>query len=74
MERLLRAVGACAVAFLVVLGAVAALPDGVREAVPDRVVGGAVLVLGVVALRARARTRSRDRSRTRTRAEARVRV
>ncbi|MBW5484735.1 hypothetical protein [Streptomyces bambusae] len=43
---MLLAVGGCGVAFLVVLGAVALLPADVREALPDGLVGGAVLVLG----------------------------
>lgn len=46
MERLLRAVGRCALAFVLVLGIVALLPRGMRDAVPDGVVGGAVLVVG----------------------------
>ncbi|MFD9303071.1 hypothetical protein ACFWCB_10410 [Streptomyces sp. NPDC060048] len=46
MDRLLRATAGCGLAFLLVLGVVAALPRGVRDAVPDPVIGGAVLVLG----------------------------
>lgn len=45
MERLLRAAGRCALAFLLVLGLVAVLPRAVRDAVPDAVIGGAVLVV-----------------------------
>ncbi|MFG2984709.1 hypothetical protein ACGFYQ_26225 [Streptomyces sp. NPDC048258] len=48
MDRLLRAAGRCALAFLLVLGVVALLPRGLRDAVPDAVIGGAVLVLGWV--------------------------
>ncbi|MGW7101045.1 hypothetical protein [Streptomyces sp. NPDC054883] len=46
MDRLLRAAGRAALAFLLVLGVVALLPAAVREAVPDGVIGGTVLVLG----------------------------
>ncbi|MFD0269268.1 hypothetical protein ACFVGY_22270 [Streptomyces sp. NPDC127106] len=49
MDRLLRAAGRCALAFLLVLGVVALLPRAVQEAVPDAVIGGAVLVLGALA-------------------------
>ncbi|MFJ1568445.1 hypothetical protein ACIOG8_30260 [Streptomyces erythrochromogenes] len=45
MERLFRAAGRCALAFLLVLGLVALLPPAVRAAVPDGVIGGAVAVL-----------------------------
>ncbi|MFB7467975.1 hypothetical protein ACFCZ1_31545 [Streptomyces sp. NPDC056224] len=48
MDRLLRAAGRCALAFLLVLGVVALLPRALRDAVPDAVIGGAVLVLGWV--------------------------
>ncbi|MEU8459563.1 hypothetical protein [Streptomyces sp. NPDC029003] len=51
MDRLLRVAGPCALAFLLVLGVVALLPRGVREALPDAVVGGAVLLLGAVGVR-----------------------
>ncbi|MFD8985834.1 hypothetical protein [Streptomyces sp. NPDC059564] len=51
MDRLLRVAGLCALAFLLVLGVVALLPRGVRDAVPDAVVGGAVLLLGAVGVR-----------------------
>ncbi|MEU7067090.1 hypothetical protein ACIA6C_04295 [Streptomyces sp. NPDC051578] len=51
MDRLLRAVGRAALAFLLVLGVVALLPAAVREAVPEGVIGGAVLVLGGVGAR-----------------------
>ncbi|MDJ0379639.1 hypothetical protein [Streptomyces sp. G-G2] len=51
MDGSLRAVGACAVAFLLVLGVVAVLPPGV----PPGVVGGAVLLLGAVGARRLAR-------------------
>ncbi|MEU9037787.1 hypothetical protein AB0D45_23180 [Streptomyces sp. NPDC048352] len=50
-DILLRATGRCVLAFLLVLGVVALLPRAVREAVPDAVVGGAVLVLGAVGVR-----------------------
>ncbi|CAL9446095.1 hypothetical protein SUDANB120_02343 [Streptomyces sp. enrichment culture] len=46
MDRLLRIAGRCALAFLLVLGVVALLPRTVQDAVPDGVIGGAVLVLG----------------------------
>lgn len=45
MDRLLRAAGRCALAFLLVLGVVALLPRAVREAVPDSLIGGAVVVV-----------------------------
>ncbi|MBT2479418.1 hypothetical protein [Streptomyces sp. ISL-94] len=45
MERLLRAAGRCALAFLLVLGLVALLPRALRDAVPDAVIGGAVVVV-----------------------------
>ncbi|WP_329195523.1 MULTISPECIES: hypothetical protein [unclassified Streptomyces] len=51
MDRVLRAVGRAALAFLLVLGVVALLPAAVREAVPEGVFGGAVLVLGGVGAR-----------------------
>ncbi|MEU8434187.1 hypothetical protein AB0F18_14945 [Streptomyces sp. NPDC029216] len=51
MDRLLRAAGQCALAFLLVLGVVALLPHALREAVPHAVVGGAVLALGAVGVR-----------------------
>ncbi|MFF5705457.1 hypothetical protein ACFY7H_23595 [Streptomyces sp. NPDC012794] len=50
-DRLLRVAGRCALAFLLVLGVVALLPRTVREAVPDAVVGGTVLLLGAVGVR-----------------------
>ncbi|MFD3545907.1 hypothetical protein ACFWUW_09865 [Streptomyces sp. NPDC058655] len=48
MDRLLRAAGRCALALLLALGALAVLPRAAREAVPDSVVGGAVIVLVAV--------------------------
>ncbi|MEV4192861.1 hypothetical protein [Streptomyces toxytricini] len=51
MDRLLRIAGRCALAFLLVLGVVALLPRTVQDAVPDGVIGGAVLVLGAVGAR-----------------------
>lgn len=42
---MLRTVGRCALAFLLALGALALLPRAVRDAVPDSVIGGAVIVL-----------------------------
>ena len=51
MDRLLRAAGRCAVAFLLVLGVMALLPRAVQDAVPDAVIGGAVLGLGALAVR-----------------------
>ncbi|WP_405492476.1 hypothetical protein [Streptomyces sp. NBC_00096] len=51
MDRLLRAAGGCGLAFLLVLGVVAVLPSGVRDALPDAVIGGAVLVLGALGAR-----------------------
>ncbi|MEU5805770.1 hypothetical protein [Streptomyces sp. NPDC047718] len=59
MERLLRAAGRCALAFLLVLGVVALLPRAVQEAVPDAVIGGAVLVLGALAAARRVPKRPR---------------
>ncbi|MFJ7156593.1 hypothetical protein ACIQUQ_16785 [Streptomyces sp. NPDC101118] len=58
MTRLLLGVGGCAVAFLLVLGLISLLPPTVQDAVPDSVLGGAVLVLGLAgALRAARRPR-----------------
>ncbi|MEU3775463.1 hypothetical protein AB0F11_20035 [Streptomyces sp. NPDC032472] len=51
MDRLLRMAGRCALAFLLVLGVVALLPRAVQDAVPDSVIGGAVLVLAAVGAR-----------------------
>ncbi|WP_330330644.1 hypothetical protein OHS33_13480 [Streptomyces sp. NBC_00536] len=51
MDGFLRGLGACAVAFFLVLGVVAMLPPGV----PHTVVGGAVMLLGAVAARRIAR-------------------
>ncbi|MFJ2820886.1 hypothetical protein ACIO7M_07220 [Streptomyces toxytricini] len=51
MDRLLRIAGRCALAFLLVLGVVALLPRTVQDAVPEGVIGGAVLVLGAVGAR-----------------------
>ncbi|MFF3017498.1 hypothetical protein [Streptomyces sp. NPDC057939] len=51
MDRLLRAAGGFALAFLLVLGIVAVLPRAVQHAVPHAVIGGAVLVLGAVGAR-----------------------
>ncbi|MEU6864102.1 hypothetical protein ABZ924_12625 [Streptomyces sp. NPDC046876] len=51
MDRLLRMAGCCALAFLLVLGVVALLPRAVQDAVPDSVIGGAVLVLAAVGAR-----------------------
>lgn len=45
VDRLIRAAGWCALAFLLVLGVVALLPPAVQESVPNTVIGGAVLVL-----------------------------
>lgn len=45
MDRLLRAAGRCALAFLLVLGVVALLPRAVRDALPDALIGGAVAVV-----------------------------
>ncbi|MGR4878863.1 hypothetical protein ACIPUC_05420 [Streptomyces sp. LARHCF249] len=45
MDRLLRAAGRCTLAFLLVLGVVALLPRAVRDAVPDALIGGAVVVV-----------------------------
>ncbi|MEU2395374.1 hypothetical protein ACSHWO_21520 [Streptomyces sp. HUAS TT3] len=59
MDRLLRAAGRCALAFLLVLGVVALLPRAVQEAVPDAVIGGAVLVLGALAAARRVPKRPR---------------
>ncbi|MCX5198398.1 hypothetical protein OOK31_31710 [Streptomyces sp. NBC_00249] len=51
MDRMLRIAGRCALAFLLVLGVVALLPRAVRGALPDAVIGGAVLALGAVGAR-----------------------
>jgi hypothetical protein len=51
VDRLLRIAARCALAFLLVLGVVALLPRTVQDAVPDGVIGGAVLVLGAVGAR-----------------------
>lgn len=51
MDRLLRVAGGCGLAFLLVLGVVAVLPRGARDAVPNVVIGGAVLVLGALGAR-----------------------
>ncbi|MER7465450.1 hypothetical protein [Streptomyces sp. NPDC097981] len=51
LDGLLRAVGRCVLAFLLVLGVVAVLPRAVQDAVPDGVIGGAVLVLGALGAR-----------------------
>ncbi|MFD7627853.1 hypothetical protein ACFV7Q_17765 [Streptomyces sp. NPDC059851] len=59
MDRLLRAAGRCALAFLLVLGVVALLPNAVQEAVPDAVIGGVVLVLGALAAARRVPKRPR---------------
>ncbi|MFJ3924889.1 hypothetical protein [Streptomyces sp. NPDC090022] len=48
MDRLLLGAGGAAVSFLLVLGGVALLPDALRDSVPNSVIGGVVLVLGVV--------------------------
>jgi hypothetical protein len=48
LYRLLLGAGGCAVAFLLVLGVMALLPRSVQESLPDAVVGGAVLLLGLV--------------------------
>ncbi|MCY0949017.1 MULTISPECIES: hypothetical protein [Streptomyces] len=45
MDRMLRTAGRCALAFLLALGVLALLPSAVRDAVPDSVIGGAVIVL-----------------------------
>ncbi|MFB6613419.1 hypothetical protein ACFCV9_04235 [Streptomyces sp. NPDC056367] len=56
MDRLIRAAGRCALAFLLVLGVVALLPRSLRDAVPNAVIGGAVLLLvGVSSSRRMAR-------------------
>ncbi|WP_327132244.1 hypothetical protein OG311_15100 [Streptomyces sp. NBC_01343] len=51
MDRLIRAAGRCVLAFLLVLGVVALLPHAVKDALPDGVIGGAVLVLGALGAR-----------------------
>ncbi|MEU9419739.1 hypothetical protein [Streptomyces sp. NPDC048272] len=55
MDRLLRAVGGCVLAFLLVLGCVALLPRAVQAAVPDSVIGGIVMVCGALGARRMAR-------------------
>ncbi|WP_327262668.1 hypothetical protein OG444_15060 [Streptomyces sp. NBC_01232] len=59
MDRLLRAAGRCALAFLLVLGIVAVLPRSVRDSVPDAVIGGAVILLVAVLSGRRLAGRSR---------------
>ncbi|MEV7613470.1 hypothetical protein [Streptomyces sp. NPDC089799] len=51
MERLVGALGAVALTFLLVLGFLALLPAPVQKAVPDTVVGGVVLLVGLLAVR-----------------------
>ncbi|MFD3542750.1 hypothetical protein ACFWUQ_25115 [Streptomyces sp. NPDC058662] len=65
MDRLLRAAGRCALAFLLVLGVVAVLPDAVRDSVPDAVIGGAVLALAAAPAARRAAGRRRQPPRAR---------
>ncbi|MFI5639919.1 hypothetical protein ACIA8H_21215 [Streptomyces goshikiensis] len=55
MDRLLRAAGWCGLAFLLVLGLLAALPRTVRDELPDAVIGGTVIVLGALGARRVAR-------------------
>ncbi|MER6316526.1 hypothetical protein ABT237_22570 [Streptomyces sp. NPDC001581] len=55
ITRVLVALGGCAVAFFIILGVMAALPRAVQDTVPPGVLGGAVVVLGVVAARRFAR-------------------
>ncbi|MEU4731638.1 hypothetical protein [Streptomyces sp. NPDC023588] len=51
LSRAFTALGGCAVAFFIVLGLMAALPPAVRDAVPDGVLGGIVITLGLTAAR-----------------------
>ncbi|MCX5075217.1 hypothetical protein ACWGCI_28515 [Streptomyces sp. NPDC054949] len=55
MDRLFRAAGGCALAFLLVLGCVALLPPSVQAAVPDSVIGGIAMVCGALGARRMAR-------------------
>ncbi|MFH8639590.1 hypothetical protein [Streptomyces goshikiensis] len=55
MDRLLRAAGWCGLAFLLVLGLLAALPRAVRDELPEAVIGGVVIVLGALGARRVAR-------------------
>ncbi|MEV7522237.1 hypothetical protein [Streptomyces sp. NPDC091371] len=41
----------CAVAFFIILGVLAALPSAIRDALPDGVLGGAVITLGLAGAR-----------------------
>ncbi|MFD6969341.1 hypothetical protein [Streptomyces sp. NPDC059979] len=49
--RVLVAVGGCAVAFFILLGVMSVLPRAIQDTVPPGVLGGAVVVLGVMAAR-----------------------
>ncbi|MEU6314605.1 hypothetical protein [Streptomyces sp. NPDC047014] len=51
LKKALMGLTACAVAFFVVLGIVAVLPPALQEALPDNVLGGAAVLLGVAAAR-----------------------
>ncbi|MFD7557178.1 MULTISPECIES: hypothetical protein [unclassified Streptomyces] len=59
MDRLIRAAGRCALAFLLVLGVVALLPRSLRDSVPNAVIGATVLLLAGVSGGRRAARRSR---------------
>lgn len=49
LNKALFALLGCAVAFLIILGLLTALPHAVRDALPDGVLGGAVITLGLAA-------------------------
>ncbi|MFD8893558.1 hypothetical protein [Streptomyces sp. NPDC059566] len=51
LRRALAGLTACAVAFFIILGVMAVLPRAVQDTLPPGVLGGAVVVLGVVAAR-----------------------
>ncbi|MFI8344918.1 hypothetical protein ACIF8W_33320 [Streptomyces sp. NPDC085639] len=51
LRRALVGLTACAVAFFIILGVMAVLPRAVQDTLPPGVLGGAVVVLGVMAAR-----------------------
>ncbi|MFI1647937.1 hypothetical protein ACH4XT_13485 [Streptomyces avidinii] len=51
LRRALAGLTASAVAFFIILGVMAVLPRAVQDTLPPGVLGGAVVVLGVMAAR-----------------------
>lgn len=51
LNKALVAITACALAFFIILGVMAVLPRALQDALPDSVLGGAVVVLGVATAR-----------------------